>query len=469
MHDVDGGRIGVGITTRDRRTMALDTLARVRAHTPDAIIVVVDDASTEPFPGAQHRFDTQVGIARAKNKCIELLMEAGVEHLFLFDDDTWPIADDWWRPYVESPEPHLMYLFKDTGDGKTYLPTPRTVYSDSRHLALTHPRGCMLYVHRSAIDAVGGMRREFGLWGWEHVEYSNRIHNAGLTTWRFADVAGSSKLIYSADEHAPDHPGFRRVVDDATRLAHLATNEARYRVHQGSSDRVEYGEGPDVVFANDVLLTVFITGGDPDTQRPKPLDPDPALLATYLESVRGHHVVVLNDELPDQPAWDAEFEKVPTMPGNPYYVRWVHAWQWLRRHPEIRYAWVTDCTDVELLHNPFPGMRPGRLYLGSEPSTVGCPWMGSQHPAMVKALQPYAARTLMNCGIVGGDRETVMGFLHDLLDVFWDWERPGATDMAAFNLTAWSKWTDRLEFGAQIHTVFKAYDATNTIAWFRHK
>jgi hypothetical protein len=32
---------------------------------------------------------------------------------FLWDDDAWPIADNWHLPYIESPEPHLAYQFLD--------------------------------------------------------------------------------------------------------------------------------------------------------------------------------------------------------------------------------------------------------------------------------------------------------------------------------------------------------------------
>lgn len=78
------------ITTHNRRDIAEKTIAHIRDHTPGAVIVIVDDASTEPFPGATFRFDQQAGIAKAKNKCLELLMATVVEHLFLFDDDTWP-------------------------------------------------------------------------------------------------------------------------------------------------------------------------------------------------------------------------------------------------------------------------------------------------------------------------------------------------------------------------------------------
>lgn len=39
------------------------------------------------------------------------------------------------------------------------------------------------------------MRPEFGLWGFEHVEYSQRIHNLGLTPKPFMDVKNSMDLF----------------------------------------------------------------------------------------------------------------------------------------------------------------------------------------------------------------------------------------------------------------------------------
>ena len=95
--------IGVAITTHNRRDTALQTVATWKRMLPDgAIIIVVDDASVEPYPNADHRFDVNVGIAKAKNKCIELLIERGCDELFLADDDCYPTSLDWWKAYVES-------------------------------------------------------------------------------------------------------------------------------------------------------------------------------------------------------------------------------------------------------------------------------------------------------------------------------------------------------------------------------
>ena len=78
--------IGIAITTHNRRDTALQTFDKWTSMLPDgAIIIVVDDASDEPYPNADYRFDLNVGIAKAKNKCIELLIERGCDELFLAD------------------------------------------------------------------------------------------------------------------------------------------------------------------------------------------------------------------------------------------------------------------------------------------------------------------------------------------------------------------------------------------------
>ena len=74
--------IGIGITTHNRYETFSKTLVEIKRYAPkDAKIVVVDDASDIPVPEATFRFDTNVGIAAGKNKCMELLDEC--DHLFL--------------------------------------------------------------------------------------------------------------------------------------------------------------------------------------------------------------------------------------------------------------------------------------------------------------------------------------------------------------------------------------------------
>lgn len=197
-------RIGIGVTTRNRPEVFAETIKHIQDRAPDgSVLVVVDDASDVEVEGATFRFTRQAGIARAKNKCLELLADAGCDHFFLFDDDCYPIADNWWKPYVDSPEPHLMYAWGDP-------------HFKSDHLVgYIWPKGCMLYVERRVLERVGGLDPVFGVWGLEHMSWSDRIHSAGLTTCRYQDVPGSEDLFLSKDR---EDPTFESSVPLETRL-----------------------------------------------------------------------------------------------------------------------------------------------------------------------------------------------------------------------------------------------------------
>ncbi|UVD40295.1 glycosyltransferase [Mycobacterium phage Capablanca] len=186
-------RIGIGVTTHNRVGMLHQCVYNIECHTPDdRVLVVVDDASDpapyHPFkaPGQTYRFEQNVGVARAKNKCIELLMASEVDHVFLFDDDTWPVEKDWWRQYTESGYEHLSWNWLPRWDD----------YRDLWPLADDHgitswntSNGCLLYYTRKALETAGGMRVQFGRWGFEHLEHSYRIHRFGLTPEPFLSLA----------------------------------------------------------------------------------------------------------------------------------------------------------------------------------------------------------------------------------------------------------------------------------------
>ena len=163
-------KIGVGLTVYgNRQTPALEM---IRKFTPDAKIVTVN----------------QKGIAKAKNMCLALLDDC--EHIFLFDDDTYPISGEWFVPYIASKEPHLSYTFD------------RKILNKSNGLTEYElPCGCMLYINRKCLDVVGGFDTDFEGYSYEHVNYSQRVYNAGLTSAKYLDVSYSNLLIHSMDEH----------------------------------------------------------------------------------------------------------------------------------------------------------------------------------------------------------------------------------------------------------------------------
>jgi glycosyltransferase involved in cell wall biosynthesis len=226
-------KIGIGVTTRNRPELFHKAIAHiVRLAPPDARIEIVDDASAVAVDST-FRFEHNVGIARAKNKCLSLLDDC--DHIFLFDDDIYPVHVDWWKPYVESPEPHLMYIFAEFAVAPKHNNT-QIEYGDEGIVSYSKPCGCMLYVHHRCLEVVGGMDERYGLWGYEHADFSNRVHSAGLTTYRFADIPGSGKLFHSADEHRE----VASAVSNRIRYEHIQRNKPFYEASRHSIAYMPY-------------------------------------------------------------------------------------------------------------------------------------------------------------------------------------------------------------------------------------
>lgn len=183
-------KIGIAITTKNRPEAFQKCLIAHDTYRPDDCRIFVVDDGSHPYCYADYdvRNIHSKGISASKNKCLELLMDAGCEHLFLFDDDAYPICKDWHLPYINSGEHHLCRTF--------YKP-----YRTDGNLNLFRlSNGCAMYFTRHCVETVGGFDTAFNN-KYEHCQLSHRIHNFGLTRHVHQDIIGSDKLIYCLDEH----------------------------------------------------------------------------------------------------------------------------------------------------------------------------------------------------------------------------------------------------------------------------
>ena len=467
-------RMGIAITTHNRPDVLKRAIEQQMKHLPaGALVVVIDDgskpAAVVPNGVQLLRHETSLGIVASKNASLSALMDAGCEHLFLWDDDAWPIADNWHLPYIESPEPHLAYQFLDLA-GRNKLNDMAVQYRDDKHIAYTGQRGVMLYYHRSAIEKVGGFDPVYGRGMYEHPDLALRIYNAGLSTWAFADVVGSEKLIHSLDEHEEGTRSIPRPDREALVKRNVGIFNARR--DSGYTGFASYSSNPNLV------LTTLLTS-QPDPQRTGKMKPDPQALQAWADSISGALPVVLADELKESPTGAGLYE-VPALNMSPYFARWLHIYQFLRAHPEHHLVWCTDGTDVEMLREPWAEMQPGKIYVGSEHKTYADQWMKASHhgKAYSEFLEQHRDDQLLNAGLLGGSRNDVMEFAHRIIrqyyliesQRFWKIETAPATlvDMGAFGMAAKS-FGDRILTGPKVHTIFKTDGFGKEGAWFRHK
>lgn len=141
-----------GSTTHQRADALKRALEQHMKYLPaGALVVVIDDGSKPAAAvpdGAQLlRHESSFGIVASKNVSLTALMNSGCEHIFLWEDDAWPIAYKWHLPYIESPELHLAYQFLDLA-GNNKLKDIAVLYLDEHHVAYTGQRSVMLYFHR---------------------------------------------------------------------------------------------------------------------------------------------------------------------------------------------------------------------------------------------------------------------------------------------------------------------------------
>lgn len=463
--------IGIGITTHNRYHLFKKTYEEIKKRTPGAIVVVVDDASDTPVKEADYRFNQNVGIAGAKNKCLELLFKAGVEHLFIFDDDTYPLVDDWYSPYIKAGEPHLNYIFENFASG-TKLNDTSVLYKDSKITAYTHTRGCMMYYHRSILEKVGGMDTVFGKWGFEHPSLSDRIFMAGLTSFRYMDIADSSGLFYSDDEQ---NNNVNTTVRGDERRELVNRNRDLYNERKFTKEYIPFYE------KDNIFLTCYFTNVK-DTQNNRVWESDIKKLEPLINSLKETRLVVLHDCLEEEDTEKVTFIKVETS-INPYFQRWISYRKYLLDNKEsIGNVFCIDGTDVEILHEPRWRELGNYIYVGDEPNTLNDTggWMSKNHPHLaIQDLLNTKGKDyqLLNAGVLGGSVENVVEFLRSLVDFYCLSENdsifhktPGAgdTDMGAFNYIARTVFNERLRYGREITTTFKA-DERNNYSWIKHK
>ena len=261
------GRFGIAITTLNRRDTFNDTLRRIQSTTPaDIPIVVVDDGSDIPVPKNSRyllrRNTIPVGIARAKNMCLDTLMGLDLDHLFLFDDDVYPTEKGWETGFLESGEHHLIHQPTETRRCQRCRADTHHVYNTiagqfacatcvpdvaptaigDTMWAVEWGAGVMYYLTRHAVETVGGLRPDFNRWSCETWEYSHRIHNAGLIKHPF-------QILNHSPFHAIDayKTGRRSCLTDAVRNEHRQRNWELFLSYKDTSDYVPLKEElPDV-------------------------------------------------------------------------------------------------------------------------------------------------------------------------------------------------------------------------------
>ena len=184
MTSIKAYSVGIGITTYNRPDMLEKCLEHIYKHTNNTYQLYV----------AVDKDDDRQGISKRKNECLRVLKDC--DHIFLLDDDCYPVKDGWVDFFVSSGYNHLLYLNQSHNYMKTINGNAK-VYRDCG--------GVFMYMTKECIKDVGAFNEKFEIFGFEHADYSQRVYKAGLTVAPYICLNGTSEYIYSEDYSNPNH------------------------------------------------------------------------------------------------------------------------------------------------------------------------------------------------------------------------------------------------------------------------
>jgi len=174
--------IGIGVTSTMNLPERLAVFEEhLRANTKGVDYKLSINIDSTEFPR---------GVAKSKNGNLKALR--GCKHIFLFDDDCFPIKEGWVDFFINSGYKHLLYLD----------PKKHTKHCDIGNLELYKDcSGVFMYIDGSVIDEIGGFNENFGRYGFEHADFSQRVLDAKL----YPMLQGTAEYLLAMDYVDPTY------------------------------------------------------------------------------------------------------------------------------------------------------------------------------------------------------------------------------------------------------------------------
>lgn len=202
-------KIGIGITTWRRPDLfskLLENLKNLDERFHFAFVFDGDSSSWSKYDLSQtwenfgnryqnYKFGVNVGVARAKNKAIELLSKSDVDYYFLLDDDILikdlSVFDYYINAHILTKLKHFMFL---------HIPpnkiTSTIMYAEDFGITIhEHAQGAFMMFTKDHLKDIGNFDTSM-VNALEHVDITFRSYTAqGLPFWSFIDVLGSEEYL----------------------------------------------------------------------------------------------------------------------------------------------------------------------------------------------------------------------------------------------------------------------------------
>jgi GT2 family glycosyltransferase len=190
-------KIGVVVTTKDRPAVAIESIKWHKKNTQpfvDEFIVIDDNSTMENSNKVVDYYKTDfdrlalrniyfymeewLGVSGARNMGLHILSDLGCDHVFVMDDDIFPLVENWVSAYINA---------HDMNPGQCWIgASPSPIHSTIQQMGRanlankTRFLGGFYSMNADALQKLGGFEA-FGKYGYEDADYSQRAHRAGLS------------------------------------------------------------------------------------------------------------------------------------------------------------------------------------------------------------------------------------------------------------------------------------------------
>jgi hypothetical protein len=194
-------KIGIGVTTYNSPERIEKFKEKLFENIPTGMnynFIIADDTKERK------------GIAFRKNECLIALKHC--DYIFLYDDDCFPINKNIWNAVIEihkrTNEHHFLFNLPEKHKFMGWFKNDL--------LVTEHTGGVFMFLTKEAIEKVGAFNEEFGFYGFEHAEYSQRVHYSGLNSHPFLTPYIINEYLFAEDYMTPN---FESTVRDSEKIA----------------------------------------------------------------------------------------------------------------------------------------------------------------------------------------------------------------------------------------------------------
>lgn len=211
-------RVGLGITTYERPTYFRDAALSAYQFLNSVVdyFYVYDDGSKKYKEVYSYMFfelpegfnwprpTVNMGVCFAKNNCLQAMIDADCDYLFLMEDDMIVTDTKAVTGYIDACEAsgiqHLSYAHHGAINKESGPYGPEHLTQQEQHPLIEVYSACVgswSFYTRDCIEVVGLMDPVLNKNTMEHVEHTLRCAEQGFTTrfWRFADAKGSENWL----------------------------------------------------------------------------------------------------------------------------------------------------------------------------------------------------------------------------------------------------------------------------------